>query len=292
MLRLTRSFLLNTRRSFTDVASVAATSTAGTGATGGETPEKPKRRIMKPRDKRPIIQKQRKMNAEHEKRAIEMGLGWRIVGATVLHRYPTITSDPEPWEVEMHNVKEKIDEKQREWFMDQVMGTPSQMIPENNPTFEEILESMPFKPASRITEADEKNDRRSLERKLPKSLFLVVKRNRSEHSWQFPQGRLQDSEPNMRTVAERVIDRAIGKTRRYFISNAPIGHYCYAYPKEMQEQRKQYGAQIYFYRCQLIEGGVKLETKLYKDYAWIARDEVNEYFDNDTAEFISALLPE
>ena len=96
----------------------------------------------------------------------------------------------------------------------------------------------------------------------------------------------------MRMVAERVIDRAVGKTRRWFVSNAPIGHYCYAYPKEMQEQRKQYGAQVFFYRCQLIEGGVKLETKLYKDYAWISRDEVGEYFDKDAAEFMEALLPE
>ena len=39
----------------------------------------------------------------------------------------------------------------------------------------------------------------------------------------------------------------------------------------MQAQRKQYGAMVYFYRCQLIEGGINLETKLYKDYAWIHR---------------------
>jgi hypothetical protein len=72
-------------------------------------------------------------------------------------------------------------------------------------------------------------------------------------------------------VAERVVDRAIGKTRRYFISNAPIGHYCYAYSPAVQKQRKQYGAKVFFYRAQLIEGTVKLETKLYKDYAWIGR---------------------
>jgi large subunit ribosomal protein L46 len=263
------------------------------GDDAADTAAAPKvRRILKPREKRPIIQKQRKVNADHEKRAKEMGLGFRIIGATVLHRYPTITPDPEPWEVEMHGVQEKILAKSREWFMSQVGGTASQMIPDNNPSLEEILESMPFKPASRVTEADEKDDRRSLDRKLPRSLFLVVKRNRKDNPWQFPQGKLLDAEGNLRAAAERVIDRAVGKTRRWFISNAPIGHYCYAYPKEIQEQRKQYGAQVFFYRCQLIEGNVKLETKLYKDYAWISRDEVGEYFDKDTADFMTALLPE
>jgi hypothetical protein len=40
------------------------------------------RKIIKPRGKRPIIEKQKKINEEHEKKAQEMGLGWRIVGAT------------------------------------------------------------------------------------------------------------------------------------------------------------------------------------------------------------------
>jgi hypothetical protein len=39
----------------------------------------------------------------------------------------------------------------------------------------------------------------------------------------------------------------------------------------MQQQRKQYGAKVFFYRAQLIEGSIKLETKLYKDYAWVGR---------------------
>jgi len=150
---------------------------------------------------------------------------------------------------------------------------------------------MPFKPASRITEADLTNDRRSLDRKLPHSLFLIVKRNRSDHEWQFPQGKLLDGE-NFRTTAERVIDRAVGKTKRWFLGNAPIGHYCYEYPSAMQQQRGNAGAKVFFYRAQLYTGTVKLNTKLYKDYAWIARDEVYEYFDKDTAEYLHYILPE
>ena len=64
---------------------------------------------------------------------------------------------------------------------------------------------MPFQPASRITEADEKNDRHSTERRLQDSLFLVVKRNRSNHSWQFPQGKWLPEE-TMRKVSLSVFD--------------------------------------------------------------------------------------
>lgn len=58
---------------------------------------------------------------------------------------------------------------------------------------------MPFTPASRTTEADLNNDRKSLDRRLQDSLFLIVKRSRNENQWQFPQGKLADGE-NMRAV--------------------------------------------------------------------------------------------
>ena len=45
-----------------------------------------------------------------------------------------------------------------------------------------------------MIDIDKTNDRRSQERRLQDSLFLIVKRNRSEHSWQFPQGRILPDE--------------------------------------------------------------------------------------------------
>jgi hypothetical protein len=88
-----------------------------------------------------------------------------------------------------------------------------------------------------------------------------------------------------------VLDRAVGLTNRWFVGNAPVGHYMYAYPESVQATRKNYGAKLFFYRAQLMAGTIKLETKLYTDYAWIARDEVGEYFDAETAEYLTALLP-
>ena len=45
-----------------------------------------------------------------------------------------------------------------------------------------------------VVTSDKNNDHRSLERKLPRSLFLIVKRNRADDPWQFPQGKLKDGE--------------------------------------------------------------------------------------------------
>lgn len=59
---------------------------------------------------------------------------------------------------------------------------------------------MPFTPASRTTEADLKNDRHSIDRRLQDSLFLIVKRNRGDNQWQFPQGKWAEGE-TMRLVS-------------------------------------------------------------------------------------------
>ena len=45
-----------------------------------------------------------------------MNLEWRIMGATILHSYPTITKEPEDWEVKFAELEDIINEKRREHF--------------------------------------------------------------------------------------------------------------------------------------------------------------------------------
>jgi hypothetical protein len=124
--------------------------------------------------------------------------------------------------------------------------------------------------SSNLSCADISGNRRARDRKLDQSLFLIVKRNRNQFGWQFPQGKILNEE-NLRQSCERIVDRAIGKVDRWFMSNGPVGYYCYEYPPEVQQQRKQFGAKVYYIRTQYIDGSIKLETRLYTDYAWIGR---------------------
>lgn len=89
---------------------------------------KPKRKVIKVGENRPIIMKRREINAQHEKKASEMGLEFRILGASVLHRYPTITKDPYPWEIAKQEVDDAIAAKQREYFNTLVKGTDAEKL--------------------------------------------------------------------------------------------------------------------------------------------------------------------
>lgn len=262
-----------------------------TSATTEESEKRKKiRKFMPLKDNRPIIQKQRKVNEDHEARAAAMKLPWRIVGATVMHRYPTILPEVPQWEKDFVLMTEKMQSRTKDWLEENLEGSGAEGKLMDDMSYEDIIKTLPFTPAEKITEADRTNDHRSTNRRLMESMFLIVKRNRDEAAWQFPQGKIQEGE-TLRQATERIIDRATGGVRHWFVSNAPIGHYCYAYPPELQKKRGQYGAKVFFYRCQLISGHMVLETKLYRDYAWIARDEVDQYFDKDFAEYAGELLP-
>lgn len=259
------------------------------------------RKVVKVGDDRPIIKWSRENNAAHEKKAAEMGLGFRIVGASILHRYPVITKDPLPWELEKQEMDDAIAAKQKEYFNKLIDGTDAaKMVPSEGMSMDNIMKTMPFEPRSRTTQADTEKNHKTTDRALQDSLYLLVRRNRAPgpdgkaaYEWQFPQGKAAEGE-SMRETAERVGDRAYGKVSRWYISNAPMGHLCYAYPAEMQAARKQYGAKVFFYRCQLLDeaGQFRLETRLYKDYVWVTRDEVCEYMDPETAAYMKALLVE
>ena len=75
---------------------------------------------------------------------------------------------------------------------------------------------------------DETNDRRSVDRKLPRSLFLITKRNREEFAWQFPQGKIRDTEDSLRKVKNTAFPFhylflccCIKHQKRLMLSNSP-----------------------------------------------------------------------
>lgn len=58
--------------------------------------------MIKVRGKRPVVVKQVEKNTALEEKAKLANLDWRIVGATILHRYPVITPDIDPLEAQIN----------------------------------------------------------------------------------------------------------------------------------------------------------------------------------------------
>ncbi|KAN0038298.1 hypothetical protein ACTA71_000470 [Dictyostelium dimigraforme] len=138
-----------------------------------------------------------------------------------------------------------------------------------------------YTPESRQTEADIKDDRKSLDRKLDKSLYLIINKSGSRYDWQFPSTNWVKGE-SMKNAAERSLRDSLGSNWKYFIpSQAPCGVYKYNVDDDVQELIKAQGIKEFFYRAHYFGGDFQINSKIVKDYLWVSKDELQEYFDED-----------
>ncbi|XP_073038981.1 large ribosomal subunit protein mL46-like isoform X2 [Primulina eburnea] len=96
-----------------------------------------------------------------------------------------------------------------------------------------------YTPASRITEADENNDKRSLQRALDQRLYLLLfgtaNGSTGNPVWHFPE-KVYESEQTLRRCAESALKSVLGDlSHTYFVGNAPMGHMIIQPPENNQD---------------------------------------------------------
>ncbi|KAJ1179916.1 hypothetical protein NDU88_005147 [Pleurodeles waltl] len=133
-----------------------------------------------------------------------------------------------------------------------------------------------FRLAPRVTEADAKNDKTSLNRKLDTNLILLVKeRLGSEDSWLLPQTHWQQGE-TMRQTAERALFTVSGGNLQVrFLGNAPCGFYKYRFPKTSRTE-DNIGAKVFFFKACLQNGDLATTMKK-ENFVWVSKSELQDY---------------
>lgn len=131
-----------------------------------------------------------------------------------------------------------------------------------------------FQFASRTTEADKKNDKKSIKRKLDQGLVLLLEQQiGSKKYFLFPQGLRQEGE-TLRDTAERVLkDQCGDKLSVQVYGNAPVGFYKYKYPGD--QRKDAVGAKIFFYRAVLNSSVPELKQNA-TPYEWLTKEELQQ----------------
>lgn len=132
-----------------------------------------------------------------------------------------------------------------------------------------------FQPASRTTDADRKNDTKSMERKYEDALTLLMEQQiGNDKLLLLPQGKLLNDE-TLYNAAQRIIKERCGDSIQTIIyGKAPCGFYKYKYPKEVRTE--SIGAKVFFYRAILQSGQVASNCG---HFEWLNKTELFDKLD-------------
>ncbi|XP_029808426.1 39S ribosomal protein L46, mitochondrial [Suricata suricatta] len=230
---------------------------------------------------------------------LSSGSPWRLLGALCLQRPPLVSKPLTPLQEEMAALLEQI-EVERSMYSDHELRAldEAQRLAKKKADLydeeeddqnvllvqdlEDVWEQkfLQFKPGARITEADKKNDRTSLHRKLDRNLVLLVREKLGdEEIWMLPQAEWRPGE-TLRGTAERALAAlSENKVEAKFLGNAPCGHYKFKFPQAMRTE-SSLGAKVFFFKALLLTGGDFPQARKKGQrgqHVWVCKDELGDY---------------
>ncbi|KAM5292722.1 large ribosomal subunit protein mL46 [Ctenodactylus gundi] len=220
---------------------------------------------------------------------------WRLLGAVCLQRTPLVSKALTPLQEEMAALLQQIEVEKSQYSDHELRALEEaqrlakkkaelydEEQDEQNILLVQDLEDLweqkflKFKPGPRITEADKKNDRTSLHRKLDKNLVLLVREKLGDEDiWMLPQAEWQPGETLRGTAERTVATLSENNMEAKFLGNAPCGHYKFKFPKALRTENNV-GAKVFFFKALLMTGDFPQSRK--KDHhVWVSKEELGDY---------------
>ncbi|XP_036591651.1 39S ribosomal protein L46, mitochondrial [Trichosurus vulpecula] len=225
------------------------------------------------------------------------GSPWRLLGALCLQRPPIVSQPLTPLQVEMAELLRQIEVEKSRYSDHEIRALEETrrlerkkadiydsddddddkdilLAQDLEDTWEQTF--LQFKPQPRVTEADQKNDRTSLHRKLDQNLVLLVKEKLGDQeTWILPHAEWQAGE-TLRGTAERALATlSQNSVEAKFLGNAPCGYYKFKFPQAFRTENS-IGAKVFFFKA-LLQSGNLSQAKKKEDYVWVSKEELGDY---------------
>ncbi|XP_031242898.1 39S ribosomal protein L46, mitochondrial [Mastomys coucha] len=234
---------------------------------------------------------------------------WRLSGALCLQRPPLVTKPLTPLQEEMAGLLQQL-EVERSLYSDHELRAldEAQRLAkkkadlydeeqEQGITLAQDLEDMweqaflQFRPGARETEADKKNDRTSLHRKLDRNLVLLVREKLGDQEfWMLPQVEWQPGE-TLRGTAERILATlSENNLEAKFLGNAPCGHYKFKFPKAIRTE-SDLGVKVFFFKALLLTGDF-VQAGEKGRHVWASKEELADYLQPKYLAQVRRFLPD
>ncbi|EHB18440.1 39S ribosomal protein L46, mitochondrial [Heterocephalus glaber] len=221
---------------------------------------------------------------------------WRLLGSLCLQRPPLISKPLTPLQEEMAALLQQI-EVEKSLYSDhelRILDEAQRLAKKKADLYADVEQDeqdillvqdledsweqafLNFKPGARITEADKKNDRTSLHRKLDRNLVLLVREKLGDEDvWLLPQAEWQPGETLRGTVERTLGTLSENNMKAKFLGNAPCGHYKFKFPQAVRTE-SNLGAKIFFFKALLLNGDFSQAGKK-SHHVWVSKEELGDY---------------
>lgn len=145
-----------------------------------------------------------------------------------------------------------------------------------------------LRPVSAIMLSRESQNSKS---KIQSKEYLIVKKPRKDHAWQFPQGGVDPGEIGLQAAKRELSEECGEHLVVKFKGEKPVGEYKYLFPKGFSRHDKSIvGAKVEFFAAEYLSGAVEVDGTEIIDHAWVTADEFDQYFTLSYQDIVNSLL--
>ncbi|KAI8074572.1 NUDIX hydrolase domain-like protein [Gongronella butleri] len=155
-----------------------------------------------------------------------------------------------------------------------------------------VVRRAPLASRGAVAAAIGADDVHSLQRLPAHALYLLVKKPRRDHAWQFAQGGVDKGETVLQGALRELREECGSDLRANPIDKVPAAIYKYDFPKEFLAKRnfKYIGAEVQFIRADYVAGQCQPDGHEIVDFAWVCQKELERYVSPDYWEAIKPLF--
>jgi putative (di)nucleoside polyphosphate hydrolase len=110
--------------------------------------------------------------------------------------------------------------------------------------------------------------------------YLIVRKPRTNHAWQFPQGGIEPNE-DVKNAASRELKEELGTEKFEYLKKS--SHvYFYKFPNSEKKDNYIGQKQVYYWiKFNGKDEDIKLNRNELAEYSWVAEDKLAGYFESD-----------
>jgi 8-oxo-dGTP pyrophosphatase MutT (NUDIX family) len=120
--------------------------------------------------------------------------------------------------------------------------------------------------------------------------YLLVRKPRKSHAWQFPQGGVDEGETFLEAAKRELAEECGGDLQVEILSNK-VAEYQYDFPSDFLRHHGEFaGASVTFFKAKYISGEPEVDNSEIVEARWCEKEEIQNLVEKKYWEVVKGML--